>query len=82
MSDYKWIQVREIADYVYCRRAWWLQRMEGYQSQNIVELSRGTAFHEAHGEQVARSLWLNRLAYLLLGLAALVLIFSFVQTFF
>ncbi|MCA9930488.1 MAG: hypothetical protein KC419_18520 [Anaerolineales bacterium] len=65
MSD-KWVQASEIADYVYCRRSWWLKRVNGYSSQNVRELSSGTRFHQQHGRFLQRSIWAKRLAYALL----------------
>ncbi|MCA9939088.1 MAG: hypothetical protein KC418_10610 [Anaerolineales bacterium] len=78
MSD-KWIRVSEIADYVYCHRAWWYRRVTGLESQNATELTRGTAFHDDHGAEVGRSLYLRRLAYVLLALAAAVVVFGLLR---
>jgi hypothetical protein len=65
MSD-KWIRASEISNYVYCRRAWWMQRMQGYASQNVRELKSGSRYHRQHGNSWLRSVWGQRLAYLLL----------------
>lgn len=65
MSD-KWVQASEITDYLYCRRAWWLKRARGYKSSNVRQLSDGTAYHQKHGRSVARAVWMQRLAYLLI----------------
>jgi hypothetical protein len=65
MSD-KWIRASEISNYVYCRRAWWLQRMQGHASQNVRELKLGSQYHQKHGRMWLRSVWGQRLAYGLL----------------
>lgn len=78
MSD-KWIRVSEITEYVYCHRAWWYRRMAGYQSENVTELAQGTSYHEDHGAIVMRSILARRLFYVLLALAAAVILFSFVR---
>ncbi len=65
MSE-RWIRASEISNYVYCRRAWWLQRMEGHASQNVRELQTGGHYHKQHGAAWLRSLWGRRLAYMLL----------------
>ena len=65
MSE-QWIRASEISNYVYCRRAWWLQRMQGYSSENVRELGEGMAYHQQHGRSLARAIWTRRLAYALL----------------
>ena len=65
MSD-QWVQASEISDYMYCRRSWWLKRVEGHFSENVREMSAGTRYHEQHGRLLSRSIWIKRLAYLLL----------------
>lgn len=75
MSD-QWIRASEISEYVYCHRSWWYRRVMGRESVNVVALSRGTTYHHDHGTEVGRSLIVRRLAYLLLALAAAVILFS------
>ncbi len=65
MSD-NWIRASEISTYLYCRRAWWLKRKRGAQPQNVHELRKGTAHHQAHGRVVGQSIWARRVAYTLL----------------
>lgn len=67
MSD-QWINASEISNYVYCRRAWWLQRSQGRASANMRELQQGSAHHQAHGRSLSQSILLRRLAYGLLFL--------------
>ncbi len=77
MSD-SWIRASEIGDYVYCRRAWWLRRVAGENSQNTVLLAQGSAAHAAHGRGVGRSIFLRRLAAALLLVAAAVVLAALV----
>ena len=78
MSD-QWIRVSEITEYVYCHRSWWYRRMTGHQSENVTELTQGTTYHDAHGATVLRSVLAQRLAYVLLALAAAIILFSFLR---
>jgi hypothetical protein len=65
MSD-QWIRASEISNYVYCRRAWWLQRKHGRTSQNVRELNAGSHHHQQHGRSLVYATWGRRLAYGLL----------------
>lgn len=71
--SYEPIRASEIADYVYCHRAWWLRRVAGYAPQNVQQLADGTAYHRRHG----RLVWLAGVA----RLVAYVLVFLAVSTF-
>lgn len=66
------IRASEIGTYLYCRRAWWFQD-QGFESQNQMELSGGSAYHAEHGRQVfvAGLLRLAGYALLLVALVAL-----------
>lgn len=66
------VRASEIGQYVYCAHAWWLGSIQGLPSSRAREMEAGTANHARHGRETRLSLWLNRLAYLVL-LAALVL---------
>jgi CRISPR/Cas system-associated exonuclease Cas4 (RecB family) len=79
MSD-KLIRASEIAEYVYCRRSWWLRRVGGYRSRNVREMAAGTAYHQQHGQVVAEASWWQRAALILLFLAVVLIIFALVQT--
>ena len=74
MSD-RTIRASEIADYLYCRRAWWLSRVEGYDAKNVRVLEGGHRYHGAHGRLVGRSLLARRLSYLFVFLAVAVFVF-------
>ena len=77
------IRASDVGRYVYCARAWWLERVQGYEPTNVRALAHGTRSHDAHGRLVAT--WTRRanLAWWLLVLAmamALVLALSFLRT--
>jgi len=65
MSD-KWIRASEISNYVYCGRAWWLQRVQDYALQNVRELEAGQRYHKQHGRLLERAMIAKWLAYGLL----------------
>jgi CRISPR/Cas system-associated exonuclease Cas4 (RecB family) len=75
MSD-QLIRASEIAEYVYCHRAWWLRRAAGYSSENVYELARGNVHHQGHGRLVQRSHWGQRLAIILLFIAVSLTVFA------
>ncbi len=66
------IRASEIGRYVYCARAWWLGSVQGLPSTHTREMAAGTVAHVRHGRGVKQSLWLRRLAYGALLLAAIV----------
>lgn len=45
----------ELGRYVFCARAWWMQRVLGVTPGNAEALQRGSARHEAHGGLVRRA---------------------------
>jgi hypothetical protein len=65
------IRASEISQYVYCAHAWWLKSVEGLPSAHQQEMERGEAAHLRHGCKLRTSLWLRRLGYVALLLAAL-----------
>lgn len=73
----KWIRASEIGEYLYCRRSWWLQRVQGLASQNVRELAEGTEYHQAHGRSVQKAMWAQRIAYVVFGLVLFILIYHF-----
>ena len=46
------ISASEVGRYVYCARAWWLQRVGGYAPDNTEALERGSRSHSDHGRMV------------------------------
>lgn len=75
MSD-QLIRASEIADYVYCQRAWWLRRAAGFASENVQEIALGQLHHQGHGRLVQRATWGQRLAITLIFLAVSLIVFS------
>ena len=72
MNDDHVIRASEVGRYVYCAHAWWLGSVQGLPSTHRQEMAAGEAIHARHGRGVKQSLWLSRLAYLALLLAAVV----------
>jgi hypothetical protein len=74
------LSASEVGRYVYCARAWWLQRAQGLAPENTAALERGAQRHAAHGRAVAtvgrQTAWVRWLLILALAVA-LVLILSF-----
>ena len=66
------VRASEIGQYSYCARAWWLNRVKGYQPTNQAALDSGTALHLSHGRAVQTYARWRRWAYLLLALAIVV----------
>ena len=76
MSEKNWIRASEIGEYMYCRRSWWLKRVVGRESRNIVEMKHGEKFHLDHADKVDRTEWTRKIAYILIALALAVIVFS------
>jgi hypothetical protein len=72
------LRASEIGTYVYCQRAWWYQK-NGFESQNLDEMSAGVDVHLQHGRGVLFTGLLRTIAYgllfaaLVLGVIAIVL---------
>jgi hypothetical protein len=67
------ITASEIAEYLYCHRAWWL-KLKGYVSGNTESLTQGATAHVQYSqqvEQVTRSEGLGR-RIVLIGIALFV----------
>jgi CRISPR/Cas system-associated exonuclease Cas4 (RecB family) len=64
--SYKWIRASEIAEYTYCRRAWWLRHTRGWQQSNIRQLQAGSRHHNKHGNRVRQVILMRGLAYTML----------------
>lgn len=69
----RWIKASEIGEYLYCQRSWWY-RLQGAQSANVRELRLGSAQHARHGGALRLVFWQRGLAFVLLGLALLLLL--------
>ena len=70
----KWVRASEIGHYAYCARAWWLQRVKGFSTDNVEALARGTALHSAHGHAVARTYRWRLWAFALFGITMLCIV--------
>lgn len=63
------IRASEVAQYVFCHRAWWLAAVQGIPSANVRELEAGEIGHARHGRSVSLARALRAVAYLALVLA-------------
>ena len=63
------IRASEVGEYTYCARAWWLHRVQGVSSSNVVALQSGQQTHDQHGRAVASFQRQRRLAATLAVLA-------------
>jgi len=77
MSE-KWTNASELAEYLYCRRAWWYKNVRGLDSANIRRLQTGSRFHRQHGKRLRWLPWLRTLAYLLIFSAVAIVVFQLV----
>jgi len=68
-----YIRASEIGTFVFCARAWWLQRVEGLEPGNVEQRLAGEAAHVAHGRRVWAAVWLRRAALAVLALAVALL---------
>jgi CRISPR/Cas system-associated exonuclease Cas4 (RecB family) len=78
--SYPVIKASEIAEYVYCGRAWWLRVKVGYAPNMPERLVRGTIHHRQHGADVARATLARRVALGLLFVAVSVFAFWLIRT--
>jgi CRISPR/Cas system-associated exonuclease Cas4 (RecB family) len=78
MSD-RIIRVSEIAEYVYCRRAWWLRRVGGFASTHMREMAAGARYHRRHGSTVHRANWGQRLALLFVFISIAIFVYALWQ---
>jgi hypothetical protein len=81
MSQDDYITASEIAEYIYCHRAWWL-KLAGYKSQNQDVLAQGSESHTQYSQQINRVTRLGRLGrtILLIGIGLLI-VFIIVRLF-
>jgi CRISPR/Cas system-associated exonuclease Cas4 (RecB family) len=71
----EFLRASEVAEYVYCARAWWLRRQgivpEGRAGGKLqARLARGRRSHAWHSFKLHSSAWLAAAALLLLAAAA------------
>ncbi len=77
MSE-KPLRASEIAEYVYCRRAWWLHR-SGVRSENVRPLVAGSDYHQTHGKLVRKAHRARLAVYVLFVLAAAAVLIALMQ---
>ncbi|MFN3309556.1 MAG: hypothetical protein ACK44E_10155 [Anaerolineales bacterium] len=77
MSRMRIIRASEINSFLYCERAWWYH-LQGFPSANQSDLEQGQLAHRFHTRQVQRAIWKLRIAYLLLFLAAVFLLWHLI----
>lgn len=53
----EYVRASDVGSYLYCQRAWWLERIEGRTPQAQARRARGVRAHERHGCWV----WLSTL---------------------
>ncbi|KPL15947.1 MAG: hypothetical protein AMJ93_16235 [Anaerolineae bacterium SM23_84] len=76
LSSRPTLTASEVGEHSFCARSWWLGRVKGYQSVHRQDMAAGRAAHRAHGYLVMRYHRLQRLAHVLLLLAAVVAVLA------
>ena len=71
MNERPLVRASDIGLSTFCRRAWWLARVQGVPHQRPALLAKGVAAHTAHGHAVRRAQWQMRLGWYLLVLGLL-----------
>lgn len=72
-SELPLIKASELAQYSFCRRAWWLGVVKGLPAQNRAERRRGVLAHHRHGRQVRLAWRQQQWGWLLLVCGAVLL---------
>jgi hypothetical protein len=72
------IRASELAQFSFCRRAWWLGQVKGIPSRQQSALSRGTQSHRQHADQVQAALRWQKTGWLLWGGGILLLVIGLV----
>jgi hypothetical protein len=75
-EDLPLIRASELAQYSFCRRAWWLGTVKGIPSGNQAALARGGQFHRSHTHQVHTALRWHHASFFLLSGGSLLLIIA------
>ena len=68
------LRASEIGEYVFCHRAWWLHRVQGLESANRAKMLSGVAQYAIHGQAIRRAERLQRVAFVFLALAILLVV--------
>jgi hypothetical protein len=77
-QDRSLVRASDIGLWAYCNRAWWLAKVKGVPHRNPAVLDYGTAVHAEHGTQVKRAATAHRVGWLLLIVAASLLVLALV----
>jgi CRISPR/Cas system-associated exonuclease Cas4 (RecB family) len=78
MRDVAVVRASDVGEYTYCARAWWLRHVRGVPSSHGTLMRDGTRQHRSHACRVATSIWLRRLAWSAIVVAALILLTALV----
>ncbi len=73
-KDRSRVRASDIGAYAFCRRAWFLTHVKGVPHSAPARLAAGVAAHAQHGAAVRRAGQTQRLAWLLMGAGALLLL--------
>ena len=75
ITDRHYVRASDVGTFLYCRRAWWLERVAGWHPGELPRRTRGTIAHQRHGWWVWLSQLLHTIAITIavLGLGALAL---------
>jgi CRISPR/Cas system-associated exonuclease Cas4 (RecB family) len=67
----------EVAEYVYCKRAWWLRRVQEVSIPDSPKLHYGASMHSNHNNRVKYAIGVQYCGYFLIviGVVAALLIF-------
>jgi CRISPR/Cas system-associated exonuclease Cas4 (RecB family) len=68
------VRASEIGEYVFCRRAWWLRAVQGFDSTHRREMEAGTLSHVQHGRVVNAAAMIRLVAVLVFLLAVFALL--------
>ncbi len=74
MSQDKLIRASDVAQYVFCQRAWWLARVWDVPSTNVGEMQAGAVAHQRHGWRVIWAARARQAGVILLAVAFLLLL--------
>lgn len=67
------VRASDIGLWSYCRRSWWLARVQGATHQYPERLAHGTAVHQHHGRTVMQAERYRRWGHRLLAIAIMLL---------
>lgn len=76
LSSRPTLTASEVGQHSFCARSWWLGRVKGYRSVRRQDLAAGRAAHRAHGYLVMRYQRVQRIAHMVLLLAAVVAVLA------